>query len=90
MPRQLMRMHLHTCVSKPFARIMGACRIAGILFQLLMLKALAPHAVRVLGTYNSGRDDKRNETVEIITANCLNKPVLVCDLLGRRPFLIYL
>jgi len=46
-----------------------------------ILKVLAPHAVRVLGTYNSGLDDERNETVELISVNCLNKPSLMCDLL---------
>jgi len=70
--------HLHTCVSKHFSRIMGACAVAGSLFQIVdaaMLKALAPHAVRVLGTYSSGLDDEHNETVELITANCLT---LIC------------
>jgi len=49
-----------------------------------MLKALAPHAVdlRVHKTCNSGLDDdKGNETVELVIVNCLNKPVLMCDLL---------
>jgi len=31
-----------------------------------MLKSLAPHAVRVLRTYNTGLDDERNETNELI------------------------
>ena len=39
------------------------------LFQIVggaMLKARAPHTVRVLGTFNSGLDDERNDTVEFI------------------------
>ena len=42
---------------------------AGSLFQIVgaaMLKARAPHTVRVLGTFNSGLDDERNDTVEFI------------------------
>jgi len=47
-----------------------SCAIAGSLFQIVgaaLLKALAPHAVCVLGTYNSCLDDERSETVELIT-----------------------
>jgi len=61
-----------------------SCTVARSLFQIVdaaMLKALAPHAVLVLVTYNSGLGDNHNETVELMTVNCLNKPVLMCDLL---------
>jgi len=48
-----------------------------------MLKNLAPHAARMFSELitASGLDDERNETVELIAVNCLNKPVLMCDLL---------
>jgi len=44
--------HFHTCLSKHFGQIIGAWTVARSLFQIVdatMLKALAPHTVRVVG-----------------------------------------
>jgi len=66
------------------AMLFESCTVAGSLLQIVdtaMLKAVAPHAVSALKTYNSGLEDERNETVELISVNCLNKLVLMYDLL---------
>ena len=49
--------------------LLDSVTTAGSLFQIVgvaMLKARAPHTVRVLGTSNSGLDDARNDTAEFI------------------------